>query len=107
VRMNPVLQPVFDPARREFAAPAGWSAADFDRLKNLDIATVEDADVALIQRFADDWMEGRWYNQPIRGGGGLVAAVSGTTPVAGPVAPLVCEIGHVFYGDAKRAWQSM
>ncbi len=107
VRMNPVVQPVFDAVQQEFVRPQGWSRQDFERLKALDIATTEDADVALIQRLADDWMDGRWYNQPVRGGGGLYEVMYNIREPAGMAAPIVCEIGHSFYQDAKRAWQSM
>jgi uncharacterized protein len=107
VRMNPVVQVVFDPARQEFAHPEGWSPKDFDRLKTLDIATTDDADVELIGRFADEWMSGRWYNQPIRAGGALHEAVSGTGATAETATATVCEIGHPFYLDAKHAWHSM
>jgi hypothetical protein len=106
VRMNPVVQPIYDETRQEFVRPEGWSPGDFVRLRNLDIATVEDADVALIQRLTDDWMTGRWYNQPVRGGGGLYEAMCGAGGPPGE-APVICEIGHRHYADAKRAWHSM
>jgi predicted acylesterase/phospholipase RssA len=107
VRMNPVVQVVFDPTRGQFGHPQGWSREEFDRLKTLDIATTEDTDVELIERFADDWMRGRWYNQPIRAGGALHETVSGANATTETATSMVCEIGHPFYLEAKKAWHAM
>jgi hypothetical protein len=94
--MNPVVQPVINVHGR-LAPPDGWTVEEFVRLSQLEIATVEDDDVALIKRMADGWIAGAWNNQPIRHGGDY--------PPKAP-APLsqYWEIGHQNYAQAKKAW---
>ncbi len=103
IRMNPVIQPVVDPAAAGWGAPQGWTQAEFRRLVGLDIATTRQADVELIKRMCDGWMADRWHNQPIRSGGSFVP--SGAGPLAD--AQHLCEIGHHRYGDARAAWRRL
>jgi predicted acylesterase/phospholipase RssA len=101
VRMNPLVQPVFGSLAEEGPAqmrvPAGWTVEEFARLIQLDIATIENADVELIKRMCDGWMRDEWHNQPIRHGGNY-------PPASLRDLDRCWEIGHRVYGQAKRAW---
>ena len=102
--MNPVIQPVVDPESGAWSAPRGWSEADFHRIADMDISATEDDDVALIKRLCEDWLHGKWHNQPIRSCGTWASP-----PVSMPVAKTahLCEIGHRWYADARSAWFRM
>jgi len=109
VRMNPVIQKIYDPVSQTFIWPPSWSPADVARLRQLDISTVKDEDVNLIVRLTDEWMRDGWNNQPLRSGGGLYDAMSETAP---PMAPrdaefVMCEIGQHHYGAAKKVWLAL
>jgi hypothetical protein len=77
--------------------PVGWTVAEFARLIQLDIATIEKADVELIKRMCEGWMRDEWHNQPIRHGGNY-------PPASLRDLDRCWEIGHRVYGQAKRAW---
>jgi len=100
VRMNPLIQPVFDAAGKRWQAPPDWRVDDVLRLAALDISATRDDDVALIRRLCADWIGGRWHNQPIRSAG-----VWPTAPEPGRAH--LCEIGHPWFADAKAAWQAL
>jgi len=95
VRMNPLVQPLFDAAGNAqvpaLAAPAlapAMSTTDvFTALVNLNMDAIEDQQVQLIQSLCEAWISGRIYNQPIRAG-----------------ANFSCEIGHRWFADAKAEW---
>ena len=98
VRMNPLVQPVPSSANPEhYVAPPSWSVTEFEKLAQLDIATVENDDVELIKRMCDGWMRDEWHNQPIRHGGQY-------PPARHDELAQCWEIGHRHYGEAKRAW---
>lgn len=100
VRMNPLIQPVFDGERRLWSMPRGWKESDFLRLVALDISATREGDVALIRRLCADWLDDRWHNQPIRSAGHWPAA-----PAAGR--EHLCEIGHPHFSAARAAWQAL
>ena len=108
VRMNPIVQPVYDVNEDEFRWPAGWSAADIVRLRALDIATVDREDVALIVRLADEWLKDGWNNQPLRAGGRLFEAMTGRCGGIGlrRATAILCEVGHPHYSSAKVTWST-
>jgi hypothetical protein len=97
VRMNPVVQPVLGDDGR-MGPPNGWTVEDFVRLSKLDIATLPEAEVALIKRLTDDWIKGLWNNQAVRHGGNY-------PPQSPATADHYWEIGHRSYTQAKQAWQ--
>ena len=109
VRLNPVVQRVFDPATRTFRWPAAWRDGELQRLIAMDIAATEDADVALIVRLADEWLADGWNNQPIRSGGRLFDTQRGACDgIDAPQADaLLCEIGHPRYSAARARWQHL
>jgi hypothetical protein len=94
IRMNPLIQPVVN-SDGKWDYPPGWTSWDFMRLKNMDMVASKQEDVDLITRFCDDWMKGRFNNQPIRSGALFDATPS--TPGS------QCEIGHHRYADVKSA----
>ena len=106
VRMNPIVQPVYNDQEGDFRWPTGWSAADIVRLRALDIATVNDEDVALIVRLADEWLKDGWNNQPLRAGGRLFEAMTGRCDGIGlqHASAILCEVGHPHYSSAKATW---
>lgn len=61
---------------------------EFARLVELDLAATDDLDVALIEKLADLWMEGKVANQPIRSSRGFLCEV----------------VGRPSYREAKAAW---
>lgn len=86
IRMNPLIQPVGDPAGG-WRVPPGLTRNQFIRLFKLDMDATEQDDVDLIDALADAWLSDKAPNQPIRADG----------------ATLMCEIGHATYSDAERA----
>jgi hypothetical protein len=86
IRMNPLLSPRDDNGR--WAAPEGWSAAQFQYLCNIDIDAVEQNDVLYIDRYCGYWLTDRAPNQPIRMN----------------YATLALELGHATFGEARAAW---
>ncbi len=109
VRMNPVVQKVFHREERVFDWPKGWLPRNIERLMGMDVAAVENKDVELIVALADQWMQDGWNNQPIRGGGHLLDAQAGACNGIDPAQAqaILCEIGHVNYSSARRAWQDL
>lgn len=88
VRLNPLIQPWLDAARRSWVCPPGLPLERFKALRELSTDAVEDEQIALIDRLCDAWLADQVYNQPVR-------ASSRT---------LECEIGHRFFSAAKAEW---
>jgi len=109
IRMNPVVQKVYDPQSRRLAWPEAWAEDDLQRLIDMDIAATADADVELICRLADEWLADGWNNQPIRTGGRVFAAQDGSLGdlTDASAHAILCEIGHPRYRQARHAWQAM
>lgn len=99
VRLNPIVQPVPD-AEGRWGAPVGWSAAQMRHLSGLDIATTDADEVALIQRLAQEWMNGIWPNQPLRAGGAF-------PPERLSELPQHWEVGHATFAEAAAAWRRL
>ncbi|MGE0153843.1 MAG: patatin-like phospholipase family protein [Reyranellaceae bacterium] len=87
VRMNPLVQPLRT-VNGNLALPNGVSAAEFEKLRELEMDAVEQDQVLLIQRFGRRWLADDVTNQAIR-------ANSVT---------LEPQIGFNRYSDAKAAW---
>jgi uncharacterized protein len=95
VRMNPLVQPLFDPATSIASVPAllspepsaGKNLELFAKIADLDMDATEDDQVGLIQALCEAWIAGRVYNQPLR-----------TNSLN------ECEVGHRWFPDAKQAW---
>jgi hypothetical protein len=87
VRLNPLVQPLRT-ASGTLALPGGIDAAAFQRLRDLPMDAVEDADIALIQSFGEKWLAGQIPNQPVRANSYSLAP----------------EIGFARYGQARNAW---
>jgi hypothetical protein len=65
VRLNPLVQPLRT-SSGTLALPGGLDAASFQRLRDLPMDAVDNADVALIQSFGKKWLAGQIPNQPVR-----------------------------------------
>lgn len=89
VRMNPMVSPVRNSAG-EWDFPNGLDAALFERLANLAMDAVTQADVNAIQTLASLWLQDSVRNQPIR-----------------MDADLNTELGQYWYRQAKEAWQAV
>lgn len=90
VRMNPLMAPVRAPsgATDPWNTPGGMTPAQFKYLLNLDMDAVDAAQVTAISKFADLWVSGQVFNQPVR--------MDGDT--------LTCELGQEKFSDAAAAW---
>ena len=88
IRMNPMIQPV-QKGDGSWVLPPGLSAADFTALVNLDLAVIDDNDIAKIRNLAQQWFAGKVPNQPIRSNSENFA----------------CEVGHSTFALAKSAWE--
>lgn len=64
VRLNPVVQPIFE--NGAWRTPAGMSLTEFDRLANLGMDAVEQQAVDWIKWLGRQWIAGAAPNQPIR-----------------------------------------
>jgi len=92
VRLNPLVQPILDEG--EWRLP-GWNkpgthldSREFMRLVELDIAAIEQADMDLINKFCEEWLNDVVPNQGIRSNGETFAV----------------EVGHSRYGAGKETW---
>jgi hypothetical protein len=107
VRMNPVIQPVIDPATGQWSVPAGWTVEEFRRIAEMDIASRRQEDVDLIKRLGEGWLRDEWHNQPIRGCGIWASPSSDSLSPPLPNTDHLCEIGHRWYSNAKSAWAAL
>ena len=89
VRMNPLISPVL--AAGAWTAPAGWSPAQFQHLRDLDVDAIMPADVAYIDDWCSLWLAGKVRNQPIR--------MDGQT--------FEVEIGYGDFEKARNAWTEL
>ena len=89
VRMSPVATPVLIGGEWQLPPGTNIKLPRFARLVDLDMDTVEQDDVLLIDEFAREWVADVWPNQPIR------ASAVGT-----------CEIGQPTFGAAMAAWHA-
>ena len=64
VRMNPLISPLS--TAEGWAAPPGWTPAQFKYLRDLDVDAIQPADVAYIDDWCSLWLAGQVRNQPIR-----------------------------------------
>jgi predicted acylesterase/phospholipase RssA len=107
VRMNPVIQPVIDPATGQWSVPAGWTVEEFRRIAEMDIASRRQEDVELIKRLGEGWLRDGWHNQPIRGCGIWASPAPDSPSPPLPTTDHLCEIGHRWYSNAKSAWTAL
>jgi hypothetical protein len=89
VRMNPMVSPVRNSAG-EWDLPDGLNADAFQKLANLAMDAVAQADVDAIQLLASLWLQNSVRNQPIR-----------------MDADLNRELGQDLYGEAMTAWRAV
>ena len=89
VRMNPVATPVLIDGEWELPPRSNIKLPRFSTLVDLDMDTVIQDDVLLIDEFAREWVADVWPNQAIR------ADANG-----------VCEIGQPTFGAALAAWRA-
>jgi hypothetical protein len=89
VRMNPVATPVLINGEWQLPPPTNIKLPRFARLVDLDMDTVNQDDVLLIDEFAREWVADVWPNQAIRASGDGA-----------------CEIGQPTFGAAMAAWRA-
>ncbi len=89
VRLNPLVSPV--EASDGWAAPQGWTAAQFQYLCGLEMDALSASDVAYIDDWCSLWIGGIARNQPIRMNGQTLAA----------------EIGYDRFEAAVAAWRAL
>ena len=89
VRMSPVATPVQIDGDWRLPPGTNFTLPEFARLVDLDMDTVIEDDVLLIDAFAREWVADVWPNQAIR------ASADG-----------VCEIGQGSFGAALAAWRA-
>jgi uncharacterized protein len=65
-RLSPLVQPVWDDARRAWRLPPGLSREQFRALRTLDMAAVAQNAIELIEALGDAWLANKVPNQPIR-----------------------------------------
>ena len=88
-RMNPLISPLS--VNGAWAAPPGWTPAQFKYLRDLDVDAIPPADVAYIDDWCLLWLAGQVRNQPIRMDGQTFAV----------------EIGYGDFKQAKDAWMAL
>ena len=66
VRMAPVVRPVWNEQRRDWAWPSALADSDWARLTRLALATIEQRDIELVDSLAAAWINDLVPNQPIR-----------------------------------------
>lgn len=94
VRMNPMIQPIFDSGRWKLPGDANQNPEeqlttdDFNALATLDIAAIEDDEMAQIKKLCDLWLKDIVPNQGIRSRNDNFAV----------------EVGHATYGKARATW---
>lgn len=66
VRLNPSIQPVFSPQRKEWVAPEGLTRYELKALMNLPGALMTDGQVDMAKNLGRQWLDGRIPNEPIR-----------------------------------------
>lgn len=89
VRMNPLISP--RSANGRWAAPEGWSDAQFRHLCDIDMDAVEPTDVLYVDSYCSYWLADQAPNQPIRMRRSTLAP----------------ELGHATFSAAKAAWQTL
>ena len=89
VRMNAVATPVKIGTEWRLPPASKFTLPEFARLVALDMDTVIQEDVDLIDRFAREWVDDAWPNQPIR------SADDGS-----------CEIGQPSFSAAMALWRA-
>lgn len=89
VRMNPLISPGGVPGN--WVVPLGMTVAQFSYLAKLDMDAVEQSQVDAIAAYADQWLQSKVSNQPIR--------MNGDT--------LKLELGSHWFQDAVAAWNKI
>lgn len=90
IRMNPLVQPVVKEGEKgqELAFPEGISSDEFKRIIDLDMDLIKQADVELINKLFDLWLEDKVVNQPIRQDSRNLRAL----------------IGSLKFSEVKKTW---
>jgi Patatin-like phospholipase len=85
IRMNPLVQPIWNAESEHWDCPPGLDARTFDALTRIDADTTKQEEVDMVRALCEAWLNNGVLNQPIR-------AASDT---------LATEIGHRWYRDAR------
>jgi hypothetical protein len=85
-RMNPLISPAA--VGGGWGPPAGWTAAQFQYLCNLDMDAIAPSDVQYIDDWCGLWLNDQVPNQPIRADGATLAP----------------EVGYATFSAARVAW---
>lgn len=89
VRMNPLITP--RNLDGQLAAPQGWTAMQFQYLRDIGIDAVEQSQVEYIVALCQHWLQDAVPNQPLRMNGETMAV----------------EVGYGRYSEARRAWAAL
>jgi len=65
IRLSPLVGPVSDGAGN-WKAPGAWTASQLNYLAKVDLAALDPNDLDYIADYADLWLQGSAYNQPVR-----------------------------------------
>jgi patatin-like phospholipase/acyl hydrolase len=91
VRMNPMIQPIYNDKTGQWQCPSDFTLDDFQTLANIPMDAVKQDDVNMIVNFCEAWIGGAFVNQPIRMNWDNFAV----------------EIGQRFFSDAMAAWRKL
>jgi hypothetical protein len=89
VRMNPLVRPTSE-GPGAWGPPDGLTREEFARLTNIQLDARVPADVSLLVKFAQAWLDDKVPNQPIR-----------ENPYT-----FVARIGHTKFSEALHAWRA-
>jgi hypothetical protein len=90
VRLNPMVQPLWEPATQSWKAPANIAIADFDALFDMDTDAAAPGDVLKVQALGQAWIGGSVANQPLRMGLPLCS----------------CDVGDPTFMAGVSRWQA-
>jgi hypothetical protein len=90
VRMNPIIQPKWDPGAGKWQPRTDLSLEEFSGLVEMDLDPMRQKEIDLIVKFCDLWLGNSIWNQPIR-----------------PGQDMSCDIGQRTFEDARAAWNGL
>ena len=88
IRLNPVVRPILKD--NKWSLPIGISEEDFEKLVGLDMDAIQNAEVDLIGKFCENWINDNVPNQAIQND-------SNSNPL----------IGHVSFTEAIKNWNNI
>lgn len=97
VRMNPLIQPIYDPQSQQWSSPEGYDpATTFAQLANTPMDAAKPREVDRIVKFCEHWLAGSDENPSIV-----------NQPLRANRQTLQVEIGHRWFSQALTAWQTL